>query len=78
MKKLLFTMMAIIALFHLEASRPNTYDVDDRGSVSVGASKLGQMDSKVSDFQLRKPERHEITDIVPPSMSRSINSFFSW
>lgn len=78
MKKFLMTMIAVTALCGLEASRPNTYEVDDRGSVSVGASKLGSLDSKVSDFQSRKPERQEITDFDPRQANTSINSWFSW
>lgn len=78
MNKAILTLLAIgfLAVSQCHASRPNTYEVDSRGSVSIGASKLGSKDFDVECK--RKPERHEITDIVPPSMTRSVNSFFSW
>lgn len=39
MKKLLFTLLAVCALTSLQASRGDTYQVDDSGCVTVGARK---------------------------------------
>ena len=79
MNKAILTLLAMgfLAVSQCHASRPNTYEVDDRGSVSVGAAKLGSINSKVNDFQSRKPESREITDTDHRQMKTN-SSFFSW
>ena len=39
MKKLLFTLLAVFSLTGVEASRGDTYQVDDSGCVTVGSRK---------------------------------------
>jgi hypothetical protein len=71
MKRILLTLATISMISICEASRPNTYEVDDRGVVSKGSSKLGSLSSSdinFEDFNSRKPSRYELTDVDPRQM----------
>lgn len=69
-----------MALFSLQAKQPNTITVDPSGVVSKGASKLSNQNYEVqsSNFNNRKPNRSEITDVDPRQMNEKSSSWFSW
>lgn len=73
MKKTIFVLCACLSLFGLEAKN-NTYQVDDRGGVTVGASKPPSKSLNINDREFnRKPERSEIIDHDPRSCNKFLN-----
>ncbi len=79
MKKLIFTLCAISAIFSLQAKN-NTYHVDDSGCVTVGACKISKdLKADVKGFSnTRKPERAEISDHDPRQSRDTSTSWFKW
>jgi hypothetical protein len=77
MKKLIIGLFAVCALCGLEAKN-NTYQVDDSGCVTVGASKISGKDFNLNLYKIancRKPTRAETTDHDPRQMNDSSRSW---
>lgn len=79
MNKAILTLLAIgfLAMSQCHASQHDTYNIDDRGVVSKGASKLGKTGDTKS-FNSRKPSNAEMFGGEPTQILKSKNSFSQW